>query len=44
MPDDVIEAMTDYDQNSYVWQIENIRTIEPFDVVGRLGLYEVRMP
>ncbi|GKT09288.1 ASCH domain-containing protein [Desulforhabdus sp. TSK] len=29
---------------AYAWELESVRTIAPFPVKGRLGLYEVALP
>lgn len=33
----------DFSPGRYAWRLENVRTIEPFPVKGRQGLFEVEM-
>jgi hypothetical protein len=41
--DDEVRACTDYYDRAWAWVLEDIRAIEPFPVLGRLGLYDVEV-
>ena len=41
--EDETDAMTPYEVGLYSWRLSNVRRVDPFDVTGRLGLYEVRL-
>jgi hypothetical protein len=38
---DELLACCEYNKKAYSWILDNIRPIEPFDVKGALGIYEV---
>lgn len=42
--DDEAAACCSLYPGAYAWELESVRTIEPFPVKGRLGLYEVALP
>lgn len=44
LPADAERAMTDWLPDHWAWELADVRPIAPFSVVGRLGLYDVRMP
>ncbi len=41
---DEVRACCKVYPNAYAWVLRDIRAITPFQVKGRLGLYEVKMP
>lgn len=43
-PDDEYLALCPYEPGRLVWELRDVRSIEPFPVKGMLGLFEVAMP
>ncbi len=43
-PDDEHAACCFYEKGRFAWVLENVRRIDPFPVVGRLGLFDVELP
>jgi hypothetical protein len=41
---DEVAAHCELYPNAYAWVLANVRSIEPFSVRGRLGLYDVEYP
>lgn len=44
LPADVKKACCDHINDFYVWELANIRKIQPFPVKGRLNFYQIQLP
>lgn len=44
LPSDAKKACCDHVDDFYVWELANIRAIQPFPVKGRLNFYQIQLP